>query len=72
MTGTCGYRIWGKMGAQGKEGSSKPAVVTEKRRRVCVREVQWDGGGVGGTRLSLETSEKLGSVNYVTRIHYDI
>ena len=41
---------------------------------VCVcawGSVGW-WGGVGGTRLSLETSEKLGSVNYVTRIHYDI
>ena len=56
LAGICGYRIWGKMGAQGKEVNSKPVVVTVKRRieeknrrTVYVRKVQWERrGGVGG------------------------
>jgi len=75
MTGTCVYRILGKMGGSREGSNSRPAVVAEKsRRRMCVRGAQWERGrgGVWGKRLSLETSEKLESVNYVTKMLYDM
>ena len=73
MAGTCSYRIWGKMGAQGKSENSKPVMVTAKRETECVC-VGFSGreGWEWRKRLSLETSEKLGSVNYVTRILCDM
>ena len=47
--GTCGYRIWGKIGTQGWGKNSKPAVVAVKRDKecVCVWGSMGNGGGSG-------------------------
>ena len=58
---------WGLKGGEKRKacrGDSK-----KKKKSVCAWDSVGEGGGVWGTRLLLETSEKLGSVNYVKRIH---
>ena len=66
--GTCGYRIWGKIGTQGWGKNSKPAVVAVKRDKecVCVCGVQLEmGRGEWGKRLSLGIFEHLGNVSEI-------